>query len=89
MKKVEIIMDGCRYLQRFEENETYAKDARAIQTNLHSESEFRSVWGSDPKGFDLRTAKGYLSILCEEMRWGKFDEKEIKLRFFDASRMLY
>lgn len=83
MKKVEIIKDGCRYLQGFEANEKYIAQKRAIQSTLHDASEFTSVWSSDPKAFDLITAKGYLQMLCEEMRWGKFDEKEITLRFFE------
>ena len=86
MKKVEIIQNGVRYLQRFEPNETYTAQKRAIQSNLHDASEFTSIWSSDPKSFDLITAKGYLQMLCEEMRWGKFDEKEITLRFFDDAR---
>lgn len=87
MKKVEIIRDGVRYLQRFEANENYVSQKRAIQSNLHDASEFTSVWSGDPKSFDLRTAQGYLKMLCEEMRWGKYDKKEITLRFFDAERM--
>lgn len=87
MKKVEIIMDGVRYLQRFDINETYIAQKRAIQSNLHDASEFTSVWSSDPKAFDLITARGYLNTLCEEMRWGKYDEKQIILRFFDTERM--
>lgn len=87
MKKVEIIMNGVRYLQRFDINETYIAQKRAIQSNLHDASEFTSVWSSDPKAFDLITARGYLQTLCEEMRWGKYDEKEITLRFFDTERM--
>ena len=87
MKKVEIIMDGVRYLQRFDINETYIAQKRAIQSNLHDASEFTSIWSSDPKAFDLITARGYLQTLCEEMRWGKYDEKEITLRFFDTERM--
>lgn len=86
MKKVEIIMDGVKYLQRFEINETYIAQKRAIQSNLHDASEFKSVWSSDPAAFDLITARGYLQTLCEEMRWGKYDEKEITLRFYDADR---
>ena len=86
MKKVEIILDGVRYLQRFEANETYIAQKRAIQSVAHDASEFTSVWGSDQKAFDLITAKGYLTTLCEEMRWGKFDEKEITLRFFEEGR---
>ena len=86
MKKVEIIRDGVRYLQGFEINETYIAQKRAIQSNLHDASEFNSVWSGDPKAFDLITAKGYLSTLCEEMRWGKYDEREITLRFFDVER---
>lgn len=83
MKRVEIIKDGARYLQRFEPNETYVAQKRAIQSNPHDASEFKSIWSSDPKSFDLITAKGYLQTLCEEMRWSKFDEKEIALHFFD------
>lgn len=86
MKKVEIIRDGCKYLQRFEANENYIASKRAIQSNLHDSSEFTSVWSPDPKAFDLITAKGYLQTLCDEMRWNKFDEKEITLRFFDERR---
>lgn len=86
MKKIEIIRDGVRYLQRFEANETYIAQKQAIQSTPHDASEFTSIWASDPKSFDLITAKGYLQMLCEEMRWGKFDEKEITLRFFDDAR---
>lgn len=86
MKKVEIIRDGCRYLQRFEPNETYISNKRAIQSNLHDASEFTSVWSNNPKAFDLITAKGYLQMLCEEMRWGKYDEKTIELHFFDDNK---
>ena len=85
MKKVEIIMDGVRYLQRFEPNETYIAQKRAIQSNLHDASEFTSVWSTDPKAFDLITAKGYLQTLCEEMRWKMFDEKTITLHFISES----
>lgn len=86
MKKVEIVRDGCRYLQRFDANETYIAQKRAIQSNLHDASEYVSVWSSDPKAFDLITANGYLRMLCEEMRWGKYDETTVELRFFDAER---
>ena len=86
MKKVEIIRDGVRYLQRFEANETYVAQKRAIQSTVHDASEYTSIWSSDPKAFYLITARGYLQMLCEEMRWGKYDEKEITLRFFDADR---
>ena len=86
MKKVEIILDNSKYLHGFDINETYVAQKRAIQSNLHDESEFSSVWSSTPKSFDLITAKGYLNSLCEEMRWGKFDEKEITLRFFEEGR---
>ena len=86
MKKVEIIKDGCRYLQRFDENETYIAQKRAIQSNLHDASEFTSIWSSDPKAFDLRTASGYLQTLCDEMKCKKYDEAEITLRFFDEDR---
>ncbi len=81
MKKVEIILDGCKYLQRFEANETYISQKRAIQSSLHDASEYTSVWSSDPKAFDMITAKGYLATLCEEMRWKKYDEKNITLHF--------
>ena len=84
MKKVEIIRDGVRYLQRFEANETYIRQKRAIQSGLHDASEFTSVWSSDPKAFDLITAAGYLKMLCEENRWSKFDERVITLRFFES-----
>lgn len=87
MKKVEIIKNGTRYLQRFETNETYIAQKRAIQSNRHDASEYTSIWGSDPKAFDLITARGYLQALCEEMRWGRYDEKEITLRFFDDVRI--
>ena len=86
MKKVEIIRDGVRYLQRFEPNETYVAQKRAIQSTPHDATEFTSIWSSDPKAFDLITASGYLKLLCEEMRWGKFDEKEITLHFFDTEK---
>ena len=88
MKKVEIIRDGCKYLQRFEANETYISSIRAIQSNLHNDSEYTSIWSTDQKAFDLITARGYLQTLCEEMRWGKYDEKEITLRFFEVERFI-
>lgn len=86
MKKVEIIRDGVRYLQRFDANETYIAQKRAIQSSPHDASEFTSVWSSDPRAFDLITARGYLQMLCEEMRWRKYDEQKITLRFFDEER---
>lgn len=86
MKKVEIILNHTKYLQGFDINETYIAQKRSIQSNLHDASEFTSVWSSVPKAFDLITARGYLTSLCEEMRWGKFDELEITLRFFEEGR---
>ena len=82
MKRVEIIKDGVQFLQRFDPNETYVAQKRAVQSNPHDASEYTSVWTSEPKSFDLITARGYLQTLCEEIRWSKFDEKEITLRFF-------
>ena len=58
MKRVEIIKDGVQFLQRFDPNETYVAQKRAVQSNPHDASEYTSVWTSEPKSFDLITARG-------------------------------
>lgn len=86
MNKVEIIRKGSEYLQGFEPNETYVAQKRAIQSTLHDASEYDSVWSENPKSYDLITARGYMQMLCEEMRWKKYENEEIVLRFFPERR---
>lgn len=84
MKKVEIILDKVRYLQRFESNETYIEHKRSIQSSLHDASEFRPVFCTDQKSFDLITAVGYMKLLCEWVRWNKqISDRTIELHFFE------
>lgn len=89
MNKVEIIRNGTEYLHGFEPNETYVAQKRAIQSTLHDASEYNSVWSEKPKSYDLITARGYMQMLCEEMRWTKFEKdenREIVLKFFPERR---
>lgn len=67
--KVFAIMDGDMFFQRLDPNEKYAPSGRAIQTSLHSYSEYTPVFGHDPKWFDSRTVTSYLSGLTEHLRW--------------------
>ena len=70
MKKF-AIMDGDMFFQRLEPNENYNRNARVIQTNAHSLSEYTPIFGHEPKWFDARTAHGYLDGLVESVRWDK------------------
>ena len=63
------IMDGDMFFQRLEPNEKYVLAGRAIQTDLHSYSEYTPVFGHDPKWFDSRTATAYLAGLVEHLSW--------------------
>lgn len=70
-----------KYLSGFEANESYVRGGRAIQSNLHSESEYDAVLQDEPKLFDSTTCKGYLSSLIETIRWNglKTDKIEIEV----------
>ena len=63
------IMDGDMFFQRLEPNEKYVPAGRAIQTDLHSYSEYTPVFGHEAKWFDNRTATSYLAGLVEHLRW--------------------
>lgn len=63
------IMDGDMFFQRLDPNAKYVLVGRAIQTDLHSYSEYTPVFGHDPKWFDSRTATAYLAGLVEHLRW--------------------
>ena len=85
MNKVEIIRKRTEYLQGFKPNDSYIAQKRAIQSTLHDASEYDSVWSENPKSYDIITARGYMQMLCEEMRWKKIkedEENEIVLKFF-------
>lgn len=62
-------MDGDMFLQRLEPNSKYVQAGRAIQSNLHSYSEYTPIFGHDPNWIDSRTAVGYLNGLVEHLRW--------------------
>lgn len=72
-----------QYLQGFVENEKYVKNCRAIQTNLHNESEFSPVIANEKKFFDSTTLKGYLSNLLECIRWNEVNVDEFKILSFE------
>lgn len=72
-----------QFLQGFIENEKYVKNCRAIQTNLHNESEFSPILGSEKKFFDSTTLKGYLSNLLECVRWNEISVDEFKVLSFE------
>ena len=68
MKKYSIKVNN-KYLSGFEENETYMRNSRAIQSSLHDASEFNPVLQEEEKLFDGRTCTGYLTTLIECIRW--------------------
>ena len=63
------IVEGDMFLQGFEPNENYKQTGRAIQTNLHDNSEYTPIFGHEPKWYDRRTATGYMQTLIECARW--------------------
>lgn len=78
MKKYSVKVNGM-YLQGFEPNETYCKNCRAIQTNLHNESEYNPIFKNESKEFDSTTLKGYLSTLIETIRWNGLQTPKIEI----------
>lgn len=67
--KMYAITEGDMFLQRFDVNEEYKRDAKAIQSNPHDHSEFTPIFGREEKWFDCRTATGYMQSLIEHARW--------------------
>lgn len=71
MSKWFAVVDGDMFLQRFEPNEHYKTTGRAIQTNLHDQSEFTPIFAYEEKWFDPITLSGYMPILIDSARWDK------------------
>lgn len=60
------------YLQGIEPNEFYNSTCTApTMGNRHTHSEFRTVWGREPKEFERLTACNYIKTIMEEFRWGE------------------
>jgi len=79
MKKFAIKVNK-KYLKGFEANEKYCHSGRVIgNTGLHNESEYDAELQDEPKYFDPRTCKDYLSVLIECIRWNGLKTKEIKI----------
>ena len=74
------IKRGRKYLQGIDANKRYMKDARAPTMGVrHGYSEFKTIWGDEPKLFEKLTAANYLKTLFEEYRWGEKAPIEIKI----------
>ena len=74
------IKRGRKYLQGIDANKRYMKDARAPTMGvLHGYSEFKTIWGDEPKLFEKLTAANYVKALFEEYRWGERAPMEIKI----------
>lgn len=68
-----------KYLQGVEANTLYCRTGKATTMGrLHTSSEYKSIWGDKPKGFEPLTATNYIKIIMEEFRWD--DRKENKIQ---------
>lgn len=83
MKRYSIKVNN-QYLSGFEENETYVKNARSIQSSLHDASEFNPVLKDEQRLFDGRTCSGYLVTLIECLRWDGLKTDKIELEVTDV-----
>ena len=82
MKKYSVKVNDM-YLHGFEPNETYCKNARCIQSNLHSDSEYNAILSKDKKLFDSATLKGYITSLIETIRWNGLVTDKIEIEVED------
>ncbi|MBR3043966.1 MAG: hypothetical protein IKH27_11540 [Oscillospiraceae bacterium] len=70
---------GRKYLQKIEPTENYVSSGKApIMGRRYSIADFRSVWGSDPVGFEMLTANSYISCIMQEFRWE--DRKPVSIQ---------
>lgn len=59
------------YLQGIEPNEFYNSTVTAPTMGArHTYSEYKTVWGGEPKAFERLTASSYVKVILEEFRWG-------------------
>ena len=85
MKKYAIKVNG-KYLKGFEANESYVTSGRVIgNTGLHNESEYNAILQANPKLFDSRTCKDYLSNLIETIRWNGLKTSKIEIDITDIN----
>lgn len=62
---------GNKWLQEIEPNKNYCCSGTApTMGNRYTYSEFKTVWGSEPKYFERLTLANYIKVLLEEYRWG-------------------
>ena len=78
MKKYSVKVNDM-YLQGFEPNETYCRNVRCIQSNLHSDSEYNAIFSQEKKLFDSTTLKGYIATLIETIRWNGLATDKIEI----------
>ena len=72
------IKRGKKWLQGVAPNEKYCCSATApTMGNRYTYSEFKTIWGDEPKTFERLTAAGHIGTLMEEYRWG--DRKALKI----------
>lgn len=83
MKRYSIKVNN-QYLSGFEENETYVKNARSIQSTLHDASEYNPVLQDEQMLFDGRTCTGYITTLIECIRWNGLETNKIELEVTDV-----
>lgn len=69
-----------KYLQGVEPNALYSKTGKAsTMGRLHTSSEYKSIWSSDPESFEPLTAANYIKIIMEEFRWDGRKENTIQI----------
>ena len=67
-----------KYLQTVDANERYCSSGRAPTMGAkHSWSEYKTIWGDDPRAIEPLSAISYLRTLLEEYRWE--EKKPIKI----------
>lgn len=69
-----------KYLQGIEANKRYVQNSKAPTIGVnHGYSEYKTLWGNEPKYFEHITFSNYLKTLFEEYRWGDKEYCDIKI----------
>ena len=69
-----------KYLQTVEANESYCASGVAPTMGVrHSWSEYKTVWGNEPKNIEPLSVTSYMRILLEEYRWEEKKPTKIEI----------
>lgn len=69
-----------KYLQGITPNEHYSRSGTAPTMGArHCFHEYKSIWGSEPKTYEMLTAANYLKIIFEEFRWDEKKPSEVRI----------